>query len=79
MALGVVLLDVRELGRAAKGLVVPVQVAHPLVEVGVAAADVADVALEVLHVDGVEADDGRVEAHILLCQAVAEVEGSGRF
>jgi hypothetical protein len=45
------------------------------VEVGVAAADVADVALEVLHVDGVEADDGRVEAHVLLCQAVAEVEG----
>jgi len=45
------------------------------VEVGVSAADVADVALEVLDVDCVEADDGRVQAHVLLGQAVAEVEG----
>ena len=44
-----------------------------LVEVGVAAADVPDVALEVLHVDGVEADDGGKEADVLLCKAVAEV------
>ena len=29
VALGVVLLDVRELGRAAEGFVVPVQVSHP--------------------------------------------------
>jgi hypothetical protein len=38
--------------------VVPVELTHPLVQAGVAAADVADVALEVLHVDGVEADYG---------------------
>jgi hypothetical protein len=44
------------------------------VEVGVAAADVPDVALEVLHVDGVEADDRGEEADVLLCEAVAEVE-----
>ena len=45
-----------------------------LVEVGIAAADVPDVALEVLHVDGVEADDCGEEADVLLCEAVAEVE-----
>jgi len=39
----------------------------------VAAPDVAQVALEVLHVDCVEADDGRVEADVGFCQAVAEV------
>jgi hypothetical protein len=37
------------------------------VKVGVSAADVPDVALEVLDVDCVEADDGRVEADVLLC------------
>jgi hypothetical protein len=44
------------------------------VEVRVSAADVTEVALEVLNVDGVEADDGCEEADVLLCQAVAEVE-----
>jgi len=34
------------------------------VQIRVAGADVADVALEVLDVDGVKADDGRVQAHI---------------
>jgi hypothetical protein len=89
-----VLLDVRELGRAAEGFVVPVKVSHPpsrkkkvshsglltrffryaqagcqysLVKIGVSAADVPNVALEVLHVDCVEADDGRVQTHVLLC------------
>jgi hypothetical protein len=47
-----------------------------LVEVGVAAADVTEVALEVLYVDGVEADDGGEEADVLLCDVVAEVEGT---
>jgi hypothetical protein len=44
------------------------------VKVWVSAADVTEVALEVLDVDGVEADDGCEEANVLLCQAVAEVE-----
>lgn len=91
VTLGVVLLDVSELGCAAERLVVPVKVAQPpgrksqhcafvvhlrvvlLVEVGVAAADVPDVALEVLYVDGVEADDGCEEADVLLCEAITEV------
>jgi hypothetical protein len=49
------------------------------VEVGVATADVADVALEVLNIDGVEADDGCVEAHIELSQFVTKVEWTTGF
>ena len=45
-------LDVDEVGRVLEGRVVPVQVSHPLVQVRVARADVADVAFEMLHVDG---------------------------
>lgn len=45
-------------------------------EVGIPAADIAEVALEVLNVDCVEADDGREQTHISLGQAVAEVERS---
>jgi hypothetical protein len=45
-----------------------------LVKVWVSATNVTDVALEVLNVDGIEADDGREKADVLLCQAVAEVE-----
>lgn len=45
-------LDVQEIGRVLEGRVVPVQVAHPCVQVWVARPDVLDVALEVLYVDG---------------------------
>lgn len=45
-------LDVLELRRVVEGRVVPVEVAQPAVGVGVAGADVADVTLEVLDVDG---------------------------
>jgi len=50
--LGVVVLDVEEVGGVAERRQVPVQVAHPVVDGRVARADVADVALEVLDIDG---------------------------
>jgi hypothetical protein len=50
-----------------------------LVQVGVATANVANVAFEVLNVDGVEADDGREEAHVELGQFVTEVERTTGF
>ena len=43
-------------------------------EVWVSAANIAEVALEVLHVDGVEADNCGKEADVLLCEAITEVE-----
>lgn len=45
-------LDVQEVGRVLEGRDVPVQVAHPAVQQRVARADVTEVALEVLDVDG---------------------------
>ena len=68
MTLGVVIPDVLELRRLAERLgIIPIQMPHPLMQVGVAAADVANVALEVLHVDWVEADDCRKQADICFC------------
>ena len=52
VAARIVILDVQEIRRVLEGRVVPVQVAHPRVQVWVARPDVLDVALEVLHVDG---------------------------
>lgn len=52
MRLGVVVLDVQKVGGVAEGRDRPVQVAHPVVNGRVAGADVAQVALEVLDVDG---------------------------
>jgi hypothetical protein len=52
VALGVVVLDVKEVGRVLERRVVPVQVAHPVVHVRVSRTDVSNVALEMLHIDG---------------------------
>lgn len=64
MALGVMILDMFKLGRFAKGRHIPIQVPHPVVQRRVARADIADVAFEMLDVDGIEADDGRVETDV---------------
>ena len=48
-------------------------------EVRVSAADITKVALEVLHVDGIEADDCCEEADVLLSEAVTEVEWTAGF
>jgi hypothetical protein len=64
MTLGIMLLDMLELGRLAKGRMVPVQVAHPPVEIWVTRANVTDVAFEMLDVYRIEADDCGVEADV---------------
>ena len=46
-------------------------------QVRVPAADISDVALEVLNVDGVEADDGGVEADVGFGDGGAVVVGGG--
>jgi hypothetical protein len=38
--------------------------AHPFVKMWISGPDIADVALEMLHVDGIEADDGGEETDI---------------
>ena len=57
-------LDVLKLRRFPKRRFVPIQMSHPFVDGGVSGPDVPDVALEVLDVDGVEADYGRVESDV---------------
>lgn len=68
--LGVVQLDVVKVGGLVERRVAPVQLAHPLVDVGVLVADHPDVALEVLHVDGVEPDDGGEQPHVGFSESV---------
>lgn len=51
MALGVVVLDVEEVGRLLERGDLPVQVPHPAVQSRVARPNIADVAFEMLHVD----------------------------
>lgn len=53
------LLDVQEVGRLTEGRDVPVEMAHPPVDGWISRPDVAQVALEMLNVDGVEADNRR--------------------
>ena len=69
MALGVVFLDVLKVRRLTELWHVPVEVAEPGMQSWVAASDVANVALEMLHVDRVEADDGRVQPEVGVCQS----------
>lgn len=60
MASCVVPLDVLKLGRFPKRGLVPVQVPEPAVDVGISRTDLANVALEVLNVDWVETNNGRI-------------------
>lgn len=65
-------LDMLKLRRPLERIMVPVQVAQPLVHRGVSRANVPDIALEVLHVDGVESHNRHVQSHISLGELLAE-------
>ena len=73
--LGVILLDVLKIRRLLKSLHIPVQVLEVIVQEWVVVSDGAKIALEVLHVDGVEPDQRRVGADIDFCQLGAEDVG----
>jgi hypothetical protein len=60
----IMFLDMFKIRRLFKRRIIPVEMAEPLVDRRVAGANVADVTFEVLDVDGVEADDGGVEADV---------------
>ena len=70
-------LDVFKLCRLAKCGYIPIQSTQPLVQCRIAAADIADIALEVLNIHGIEADDRRVESNIGFRDVGAVVEGGG--
>jgi len=66
VALGVVALDVCEIGRFAKSWVLPVQVSDPFVQSRISTSNIPEIGLEVLDVDRVEADDSRIQPNIRL-------------
>lgn len=73
MALGIVKFNVFKLRGIMEGRHVPVELTEPLVDGREAGADIGQVALEVLHVDGIESDDGRVETHVGFGDGLAKV------
>lgn len=74
MALRVVLLDMLKLRGLLKRGEVPVQVSQPPVNCWIPRSDIANVGLEMLNVDSVEADDGRVESNVSLGDVITKVE-----
>jgi hypothetical protein len=64
MTLRIMLLDMFKLRGVLERRHIPVQMAHPLMQRRVPRANIADVALEVLHVHGIEADDGCEQPHV---------------
>ena len=69
------LLDVLKLRCLAKRRYIPIQHPQPFVQLRVAAPDVSDIALEVLDVDRVEADDGGVKADVGFGDGGAKIVG----
>ncbi len=66
MAARVVPFDVFKLSRILECGMVPVQVAHPLVNRRVARAHITDVALEVLDIDWIESNHGHVSGRVVV-------------
>lgn len=58
---------------------VPVELPQPLVQRRITRSDVTNVALEMLHIDGVEANDGGVEANVCFGDVGTKVVGSSVF
>ncbi len=77
MALGIMILDMLKLRCLPKSRYIPIQFPQPIMQLRVSASDVSDVALEVLNVDRIEADDGGVEADVGFGDGGAEVIGRG--
>ena len=76
MTPGIMPLDVLKLRRLPEGRDIPIQAPDPAMQRRVSRPDIPQIALEMLHVHGVEADDGRVQAHVRFGDVRAEVVGS---
>ena len=77
MRLTIILLDMLEISRLLNPRHIPIEVLQPAVEARVAVSDTPEHELEVLLVDGVEADEGRVELDVGFCgvRGGEDVEG----
>lgn len=77
MGLGIMFLNMLKLRRLPKRRHIPIQHPHPPMQRRIPRSDIPNVALEMLHVHGIEADDGGVEADVCLGDVLAVVVGSG--
>ena len=75
MTLCVVFLDMLKLRRLSESGYIPVQMPQPLMQRRVPRADIADIALKMLDVDGVEPNDGGIKANVCFGDGFAEVIG----
>lgn len=60
----VVILDMLKLRCLLEGRYVPVQLPQPLMQRRITRSDITNVAFKMLHIDGVEANDGSIEANV---------------
>ena len=67
------LLDMFELRCVLECGNVPVQISEPAMNGRIAAADVANVAFEVLHIDSIESDDGYIKTYVRFGDGGAKV------
>ena len=77
MTLRIMLLDMFKHRRLPKCRHIPIQFPQPLMQMRIPRSYIADVAFEMLHVDGVEADYGCVETDVGFGYGGAEVVGGG--
>ena len=77
VTLCVMIFDMLKLRRVFESRNVPVQLPQPLMQRRIARSDITNVALEMLHIDGVEANDGSVKANVCFGDVGTEVVRSG--
>lgn len=79
MTLRIMSLNMIELRRLSKGLVIPIQVSHPLMNMWVSTPHIPQIRLEMLDVNHIEPDDGGEESYVDFGDRVAEIVGSAFF
>lgn len=79
VAFRIMLFDMLKLRRVLECRYVPVQIPQPFMQSRITRSDITDVALEMLHIDGVEANDGGVEANVCFGDIGTEIVGSSVF
>lgn len=79
VTLCVVIFDMLKLRSVLERRYVPVQLPQPLMHRRITRSDITDVALEMLHVDRVEANNGGVEANVCLGNVGTKIVRSSMF
>ena len=75
----VVMFDMLKLRRVLERRHVPVQLPQPFMQRRITRSDIADVALEMLHIDGIEPNDCSVEANVCFGDVGTEIVRSSVF